>query len=134
MCILTSEIYICLYNETIHMTIVESLCMLNMPETIDSVQQMNYFYRPLENQQFRCHVIMFQVNNCLHHDVEILCLTTLDMLIQTVLIIIDRSSAVLVRCSAVWCSKELNIINLNTTTDTNLSCQIMMRYEFSLID
>ncbi|XP_021925130.1 dedicator of cytokinesis protein 3 isoform X3 [Zootermopsis nevadensis] len=36
-----------------------------------------------------------KVNNCLHHDVEILCLTTLDMLIQTVLIIIDRSSAVL---------------------------------------
>ena len=40
---------------------------------------------------------MFQVNNCLHHDVEILCLTTLDMLIQTVLIIIDRSAIVLVR-------------------------------------
>ncbi|CAG2063574.1 unnamed protein product, partial [Timema podura] len=36
-----------------------------------------------------------KVNNCLHHDVEILCLTTLDMLIQTVLIIIDRSAAVL---------------------------------------
>ncbi|XP_063227619.1 dedicator of cytokinesis protein 3 [Bacillus rossius redtenbacheri] len=36
-----------------------------------------------------------KVNNCLHHDVEILCLTTLDMLIQTVLIIIDRSAVVL---------------------------------------
>ncbi|PSN57625.1 hypothetical protein C0J52_00521 [Blattella germanica] len=36
-----------------------------------------------------------KVNNCLHHDVEILCLNTLDMLIQTVLIIIDRSAAVL---------------------------------------
>ncbi|KAK7862569.1 hypothetical protein R5R35_004185 [Gryllus longicercus] len=36
-----------------------------------------------------------KVNNCLHHDVEILCLSTLDMLIQTVLIIIDRSAAVL---------------------------------------
>lgn len=41
--------------------------------------------------------VVFQVNNCLHHDVEILCLTTLDMLIQTVLIIIDRSAVVLVR-------------------------------------
>ncbi|XP_033610429.1 dedicator of cytokinesis protein 3 isoform X2 [Cryptotermes secundus] len=36
-----------------------------------------------------------KVNNCLHHDVEVLCLTTLDMLIQTVLIIIDRSAPVL---------------------------------------
>ncbi|XP_066992689.2 dedicator of cytokinesis protein 3 [Anabrus simplex] len=36
-----------------------------------------------------------KVNNCLHHDVEIVCLSTLDMLIQTVLIIIDRSAAVL---------------------------------------
>jgi len=43
------------------------------------------------------HTVVFQVNNCLHHDVEILCLTTLDMLIQTVLIIIDRSAIVLVR-------------------------------------
>nr|XP_018899728.1 PREDICTED: dedicator of cytokinesis protein 3 isoform X2 [Bemisia tabaci] len=36
-----------------------------------------------------------KVNNCFHHDVEIICLSTLDMLIQTVLIIIDRSSPVL---------------------------------------
>ncbi|XP_046396689.1 dedicator of cytokinesis protein 3 [Ischnura elegans] len=35
-----------------------------------------------------------KVNNCLHHDVEIVCLATLDMLIQTVLIIIDRSASV----------------------------------------
>ncbi|KAJ1522281.1 hypothetical protein ONE63_002583 [Megalurothrips usitatus] len=36
-----------------------------------------------------------KVNNCLHHDVEILCVHTLDMLIQTVLIIIDRPTSVL---------------------------------------
>lgn len=36
-----------------------------------------------------------KVNNCLHHDVEILCIHTLDMLIQTVLIIIDRPTSVL---------------------------------------
>ncbi|KAL1116518.1 hypothetical protein AAG570_004990 [Ranatra chinensis] len=36
-----------------------------------------------------------KVNNCLHHDIEIVCLSTLDMLIQTVLIIIDRSMPVL---------------------------------------
>ncbi|KAG8233145.1 hypothetical protein J437_LFUL010375, partial [Ladona fulva] len=35
-----------------------------------------------------------KVTNCLHHDVEIVSLSTLDMLIQTVLIIIDRSAAV----------------------------------------
>jgi hypothetical protein len=63
------------------------------------------------------HVVVFQVNNCLHHDVEILCLTTLDMLIQTVLIIIDRSALVLVRFRIVgvnearlenWGLKELH--------------------------
>ncbi|XP_075236477.1 dedicator of cytokinesis spg [Lycorma delicatula] len=36
-----------------------------------------------------------KVNNCLHHDLEIICLNTLDMLIQTVLIIIDRPTPVL---------------------------------------
>ncbi|XP_039296231.1 LOW QUALITY PROTEIN: dedicator of cytokinesis protein 3 [Nilaparvata lugens] len=36
-----------------------------------------------------------KINNCLHHDLEIICLNTLDMLIQTVLILIDRSAAVL---------------------------------------
>nr|CAD7460974.1 unnamed protein product [Timema tahoe] len=52
-----------------------------------------------------------KVNNCLHHDVEILCLTTLDMLIQTVLIIIDRSAAVLsypgVSDSKLWLTPNL---------------------------
>ncbi|XP_052125383.1 dedicator of cytokinesis protein 4 isoform X2 [Frankliniella occidentalis] len=36
-----------------------------------------------------------KVNNCLHHDVEILCLHILDILVQTVLIIIDRPTPVL---------------------------------------
>ncbi|XP_026677811.1 dedicator of cytokinesis protein 3 [Diaphorina citri] len=36
-----------------------------------------------------------KVNNILHHDLELLCLSTLDMLIQTVLIIIDRATPVL---------------------------------------
>lgn len=33
-----------------------------------------------------------KVNNCIHHDVETLCLSTLDILIQAILIIIDSSS------------------------------------------
>ncbi|XP_046744108.1 dedicator of cytokinesis protein 3 isoform X1 [Diprion similis] len=32
-----------------------------------------------------------KVNNCIHHDVETLCLSTLDILIQTILIVIDSS-------------------------------------------
>ncbi|XP_015607824.1 dedicator of cytokinesis protein 3 isoform X2 [Cephus cinctus] len=36
-----------------------------------------------------------KVNNCIHHDVETLCLSTLDVLIQTILIIIDSNSPVL---------------------------------------
>uniref|UniRef100_A0A8D9BP44 Dedicator of cytokinesis protein 3 n=1 Tax=Cacopsylla melanoneura TaxID=428564 RepID=A0A8D9BP44_9HEMI len=36
-----------------------------------------------------------KVNNILHHDLEVLCLSTLDVLISTVLIIMDRTTAVL---------------------------------------
>lgn len=36
-----------------------------------------------------------KVNNCLHHDVEILCIHTLDMLIKTVLFILDCPTPVL---------------------------------------
>ncbi|XP_012288369.1 dedicator of cytokinesis protein 3 [Orussus abietinus] len=36
-----------------------------------------------------------KVNNCIHHDVETLCLSTLEVLIQTILIIIDSNSPVL---------------------------------------
>uniref|UniRef100_A0A1B6BYQ6 Dedicator of cytokinesis protein 3 n=1 Tax=Clastoptera arizonana TaxID=38151 RepID=A0A1B6BYQ6_9HEMI len=51
---------------------------------------LSYIYQQQQLEQCKC-----KVNNCLHHDLEILCLKTLDMLIQTVLIIIDRSIPVL---------------------------------------
>lgn len=54
------------------------------------VEILSYIY-----QQQRLQQCNGKVNNCLHHDLEILCLNTLDMLIQTVLIIIDRSTPVL---------------------------------------
>lgn len=37
------------------------------------------------------------MNNILHHDLELLCLSTLDILFGSVLIIIDRSTPVVVR-------------------------------------
>ncbi|XP_054273723.1 dedicator of cytokinesis protein 3 isoform X2 [Macrosteles quadrilineatus] len=46
-------------------------------------------------QQQRLEQVNGKVNNSLHLDLEILCRDTLDMLIQTVLIIIDRSPPVL---------------------------------------
>ncbi|XP_074109684.1 dedicator of cytokinesis spg isoform X2 [Cotesia typhae] len=36
-----------------------------------------------------------KVNNCIHHDIEIICLSILDVLIQTILIIINASGPVL---------------------------------------
>ncbi|XP_073976678.1 dedicator of cytokinesis spg isoform X2 [Rhodnius prolixus] len=36
-----------------------------------------------------------KIDNCLHHDIEVVCVNTLDMLVQTVIIIIDRSMPVL---------------------------------------
>ncbi|XP_014256869.1 dedicator of cytokinesis protein 3 isoform X2 [Cimex lectularius] len=36
-----------------------------------------------------------KVDNCLHHDIEVVCINMLDILVQTVIIIIDRSTPVL---------------------------------------
>ncbi|XP_066902048.1 dedicator of cytokinesis protein 3 isoform X2 [Halyomorpha halys] len=47
------------------------------------------------HQQQRGETVDGKVNNCLHHDIEVVAMSTLDILIQTVLIIIDRSSPVL---------------------------------------
>jgi dedicator of cytokinesis protein 3 len=38
-----------------------------------------------------------KINNCIHHDVETLCISTLDILVQAVLSIIDRDTKILVR-------------------------------------
>lgn len=40
-----------------------------------------------------------KINNCVHHDLEILCTSILDMLVQAVLSIIDRDTKVLVSLS-----------------------------------
>lgn len=37
-----------------------------------------------------------KINNCIHHDVDTLCVNTFDVLIQTVLIIIDKNTMVIV--------------------------------------
>lgn len=38
-----------------------------------------------------------KMNNCIHHDVDTLCISTLDVLIQTILVIIDKDTKVIVR-------------------------------------
>lgn len=43
-----------------------------------------------------------KINNCIHHDVDTLCINILDVLIQTVLVIIDKDTRVIV-------SKIINI-------------------------
>ncbi|CAB0010662.1 unnamed protein product [Nesidiocoris tenuis] len=40
-------------------------------------------------------ILSTQIDNYLHHDIEVVAINTLDMLVQTVIIIIDRSSPVL---------------------------------------
>lgn len=37
-----------------------------------------------------------KMNNCIHHDVDTLCISTLDVLIQTILVIIDKDTKVIV--------------------------------------
>lgn len=37
-----------------------------------------------------------KMNNCIHHDVDTLCINTLDVLIQTILVIIDKDTKVIV--------------------------------------
>lgn len=37
-----------------------------------------------------------KMSNCIHHDVDTLCVSTLDVLIQTILIIIDKDTKVIV--------------------------------------
>lgn len=39
-----------------------------------------------------------KINNCIHHDVDTLCVNILDVLIQTVLVIIDKDTKVIVSC------------------------------------
>lgn len=58
-------------------------------ETLSDIISYLYKQRRIDDEQGK-------VNNCIHHDVDTLCINTLDMLIQTVLIIIDRNTAVLV--------------------------------------
>jgi hypothetical protein len=41
-------------------------------------------------------IFFFQASIALQHEVEIVCLSSLDMLIQTVLLIMDRSAPILV--------------------------------------
>lgn len=40
-----------------------------------------------------------KINNCIHHDVDTLCINTLDVLIQTVFVIIDKDTKVIVSTS-----------------------------------
>lgn len=51
----------------------------------------NYLFKQRQQQD------QGKVNNCIHLDIEILCLHTLDILVQTLLIIMDRNLQFLVR-------------------------------------
>lgn len=61
-----------------------------------------------------------KINNCIHHDVDILCVTTLDMLIQTVLVMIDKNIPVLVKLVYIMLIKFLFLI----ITFSELPCSL----------
>lgn len=44
-----------------------------------------------------------KMSNCIHHDVDTLCISTFDVLIQTLLVIIDKNTTVIVSMNESHC-------------------------------
>lgn len=51
-----------------------------------------------------------KVNNCIHHDVDTLCISILEVLLQTVLMLLDKDTKIIVSFKAKENLKNINFV------------------------